>query len=77
VYELVKDTNGVSLTTEGSLVKSVIIFVIIGFVLSALIIYLKTLLDNTVRDKEEFETLTGVSVIAYIDKQENYTNARK
>lgn len=72
VYELVKNTAGVSTTTEGSLVKSLAIFVLVGLVISCLIIYLKVALDKTVKDKEEIERMTGVDVLAYIEKQENY-----
>ena len=72
VYELVKDTEGVSVSTSGSLTKTLALFLILGAILAGLIVYLKTLLDKTVKDKEEIEGLTGVSVIAYIEKQENY-----
>ena len=72
VYELVKDSEGVAVSKAGSLTKSVAIFVVLGAVLAGLIIYVKTLLDKTVKDKEEIEDLTGVTVLAYIEKQENY-----
>ncbi len=76
VHELVKDTEGISVVEEGSFSKTILLFIVIGLVISALIVYIKILLDNTVRDKEEFEALTGVNVLAYIEKQENY-DARK
>ncbi len=46
----------------------IIIGAAIGFVLSTVITFLIYLLDNTVKDREEMERLTGVSVIALIDK---------
>ena len=76
VYELVKDTDGVACGKEGSLIKTLGLFILIGIVLAILIIYLKSLMDNTVRDKDEFEKLTGINVLAYIEKQESY-NAGK
>ena len=72
IYELIKDTDGVSVGTSSSMAKNISIFIILGVVLAGLIVYLKSFLDNTAKDKEEIEALTGVSVIAYIDKQENY-----
>ena len=41
---------------------------IAGLVVSVAIAFLLHMLDNTVRDKGEFEELTGVNVIAYINK---------
>ena len=41
---------------------------IAGLVVSVAIAFLLYMLDNTVRDKGEFEELTGVNVIAYINK---------
>lgn len=49
--------------------KIIIIAVIIGVVLSLLVVYLKNLLDNTVRDKEDLERLTGVAVLGYISER--------
>ena len=40
-----------------------------GIILSLLILTLIYLLDNTVKDKQEFEESTGISVLAYIDEQ--------
>ncbi len=72
VYELVKSTQDIVVTNDTSNMKLIIVFALIGVIVSVFIVYLKTLLDNTIKDKEELEELTGVSVIAYIDKQENY-----
>ena len=43
----------------------------IGAGLSVAIAFLVYLLDNTVKDKQEFEELTGVRVIAYVEKEES------
>ena len=51
--------------------KIIIIAVIIGVVLSLVAVYLKNLLDNTVRDEEDLERLTGVAVLGFIaDRKE-------
>ena len=76
-YELVKNTDGVSITSGKSLIKTFAIFALIGLVLAGLVVYLKVILDNTVKDKEEVEMLTGVGVLAYIEKQENYSGGKK
>ncbi len=76
-YELVKNTEGVSVTSGKSLIKTLAIFTLLGVVLALAIVYLKVLLDNTVKDKEEIEMLTGVSMLAYIEKQENYSGGKK
>lgn len=39
-----------------------------GFVIIVLVVLLIYVLDNTVKDGQEFEELTGVKVIAYIEK---------
>lgn len=76
-YELVKNTDGVSVSSGKSLIKTLAIFTLVGLVLALAIVYLKVLLDNTVKDKEEIEMLTGVSMLAYIEKQENYSGGKK
>lgn len=42
---------------------------IIGAVLSIVIVLLVYVFDNKIKDKKEYEQLTGVSVIAYINKE--------
>ena len=61
--------DGVSKDVSKS--KIIIISVVIGFALSLLVVYLKNLLDNTVKDKEDLERLTGVAVLGFItDRKE-------
>lgn len=40
----------------------------VGFVIAILLVFIVYVLDNTVKDKQEFEELTGLNVIAYIEK---------
>ena len=68
--ELVKDSNGVSVSSDVSLKKNVLVALVIGFVLSVALVYLKYFLDNTASDKDEVERITGTTVIAYIEDQE-------
>lgn len=46
-----------------------IIGIFVGAVLAAAIVYIKTLLDNTVSSKEHLEELTGAPVLSVIDKE--------
>jgi hypothetical protein len=39
--------------------------------LSIVLVYLKGLLNNTATDKDEIEKITGASVIAFIEDQED------
>ena len=50
--------------------KTIIIAILIGVLLSLVIVYVKNLLDKTVRDKKELETLTGCQVLACIGQIE-------
>lgn len=59
--------DGVSKDVSKS--KIIIIAVIIGIVLSLLVVYLKNLLDNTVKDREDLERITGVAVIGSIGER--------
>lgn len=53
-----------------STTKILVIFTLAGVVLSLLCVYLKVLFDNTVKDKETVEKLTGANFLAYIHEQE-------
>ncbi len=68
--ELIKDSNGVRVSSDVSLKKNVLVALVIGFVLSVALVYLKYFLDNTASDKEEIERITGTTVIAFIEDQE-------
>ena len=45
-----------------------VIGLVSGLVISMVIVFLIYALDNTVRSKSEFEEMTGMSVVAFIDK---------
>ena len=57
------------ISTSTAYVKYALIGGVIGAVISVVIALIVYALDNTVRDKKEFEELTGVNVIAYINKE--------
>ena len=57
-------------TVDMSTTKILVIFTLAGVVLSLLCVYLKVLFDNTVKDKETVEKLTGTNFFAYIQDQE-------
>ena len=54
--------------------KYTVLGAITGFVLSVVIITLIYVFDNRIRDKKDYEKLTGVSVIAYIAKEHGPKN---
>ncbi len=57
-------------TVDMTTTKILVIFTLVGVVLSLLCVYLKVLFDNTVKDKETVEKLTGANFLAYIQDQE-------
>ena len=57
-----------SIQTNSAKVKTVVIAGVIGVVLAALFVVIRTLLDDTVTSKEELERVTGVKLFAYIDE---------
>ena len=57
-------------SVDMSTTKILIIFTLVGIVLALLCVYLKILFDNTIKDKETVERLTGANFLAYIHDQE-------
>ncbi len=53
---------------NNSYMKYTIIGAFGGLAISLVIVLILYVLDNTVKDKQEFEEMTGIDVIAYIDK---------
>ncbi len=47
---------------------------LIGLVAGAVVIYVLSVMDRTVKSKEELEEITGVSLLTYISKQEEKSN---
>ena len=66
--EFVPTQRHSEISKSTSYTKHAIYGAIAGLVVSVAIAFLLHMLDNTVRDKVEFEELTGVNVIAYINK---------
>ncbi len=54
----------------------VIIALALGIILSIIIVYLKNLLDNTIKDKEELERITNVQNIGCIELVEEVKNGK-
>lgn len=57
-------------SVSSSFRRNIVLGVAIGVILSIGIVLLMHTLDNTIKNKSEFEYITGVSVIALIDKNE-------
>lgn len=53
---------------NNSYLKFTLIGAFAGIAISLVIVLILYVLDNTVKDKQEFEEMTGIDVIAYIDK---------
>ena len=56
--------------TESSVSKSrtLILFAVIGVVIAAAVVYVKTITDKTVKEKAELEQIVGQDVLAIIEK---------
>lgn len=67
--ELIPTQRNSTYTSNTQNTKYAILGGVAGLVLTAIGVFVAYVLDNTVRDKTEFEELTGVSVIAYINKE--------
>ena len=59
----------VSVTSNVSLRKSMIIFGFLGIVSSFVVVYAKRLLNNTLVDEREVELITGKKMLTYIEKE--------
>ena len=73
IFEKVFNSDGVdeiySVVKTSNIVSNVVLGAVIGCVIAVGIAFLMELLDNTVKDREEFEELTDTSVLSLIDKQ--------
>lgn len=67
--KFIRTQKDVDVVSNTSYVKYTIIGAVAGVVISVIATLIVYALDNTVRDKKEFEELTGVSVVAYINKE--------
>lgn len=66
---LITPSEKASSTVDLTKRSIVLMFIIAGVVLSVLIVYVKGLFNHSVRDREELEKITGVSLLSYIDDQ--------
>ncbi|MBR1967898.1 MAG: hypothetical protein IKA11_00695 [Clostridia bacterium] len=57
-------------TVNNGFAKYIVLGAAVGLVVSVIIALILYALDNTVRDKREYEEMTGSNVIAFIDKVE-------
>ena len=68
---LIPTSKDYNLTVESAFVDNVLLGGAIGLFISVVVALVIYVLDNTVKDKYEMEELTGINVIAYIDKHED------
>ncbi len=59
-----------SSVTTSDTSKNIILGTVVGVIISVAIAFILYVLDNTVKDKDEFEELTGVSILAYLEKND-------
>ena len=67
IIELTERADGIPVSADMSTKKVILIAVLIGVVLAVAVVLIKYLLDNTVKDRETLERITGSNVIAYIE----------
>jgi capsular polysaccharide biosynthesis protein len=60
--------KGVTVSVDNGVFKCIIMGFLAGFIISIGMALIAFVLDNTIHDKEEFEQMTGISVIAYVEK---------
>ncbi len=63
------DDSRFKVTVDNGLTKFIFIGALAGVVLAVAVVFIKNALDNTLRDKEELEELTGANVLAYVEKR--------
>ena len=66
--EVKKTDRDFTTTSDSGLTKAILIGAVVGVVVSVMTVLIIYALDNTVRSKAEMEELTGVGVIAFIEK---------
>ena len=67
LIDLAGASSGVSVSSDTSAKKTVIIAFALGLIVSLAAVYFIYLIDNTVKSKEQLEALSGANVIAYIE----------
>ena len=69
VYVDIKDLGTLPISVPSNK-RTIVLFGMIGVALALVAVYVKNLLDNTIKTKEDLERLTGVDLLASIDKVE-------
>lgn len=67
VIELTERVDGVAVSADMSERRIILVALLMGVALAALVVLIKYALDNTVKDRETLENITGSAVIAYIE----------
>lgn len=65
----VTDLGTENVTSSISKGRILIISALVGCIIAALLVYLKTIMDNAVRSKEDLEEMTGVPVFSFLDNK--------
>lgn len=77
IYELVNDSSDVKVSKVNATMKNLVIFGALGLVVAVGAVFIKTFFDSTAKDKNELEKITGIDVLAYIEKQEEDKDVKK
>ena len=72
VFELVKSSNDVPVGSGNSVKRTMLLFGVGGVCLAVVVIFLKTLFDKTVKDKNQIERMIGADVLAFIEDQNDF-----
>ena len=67
IINLSGSISGVSVSSDISTMKAVVIAMALGLALALMTVYILHLTDNTIKSKEQLEEMSGASVIAYIE----------
>ena len=67
IINLSGSVSGVSVSSDVSTMKIVVIAAVLGIALALMTVYILYLTDNTIKSKEQLEDMSGASVIAYIE----------
>lgn len=58
-----------SIETSNSFLQNTMIGIALGIVIAAAVVFMKYVLDNTIKDKRELELITGVGVLSFVEKE--------
>lgn len=77
IQETVDGNSGISCASDISKTRVLLISGALGLLLAIFIIFIKSNLDNTIKDKDEIEELTGANVLAFLENQEGKNGRKK